>query len=132
MSKQILPQELAEICTALLVKPQLLGQLETSGQFEAFMKDIGQVVANHCGGQINFVHGALSEEAGPADDELSAMLSVAPNDSLPSINRNVWSFHDLSGWEDEQVEGVEVGVPVTREEASTLRSKIAALLLEAA
>lgn len=53
MSKQIFPHELAEIVTGLLVKPELLGELDSPQKHQAFMLDIGRVVAEHCGGEAN-------------------------------------------------------------------------------
>ncbi|WP_343515237.1 hypothetical protein [Klebsiella quasipneumoniae] len=55
MTKQILPAELAEIVTALLVKPELLGELDTRVAHQEFMKAIGCVVADFCGGIVNGV-----------------------------------------------------------------------------
>lgn len=52
MTKQILPAELAEIVTALLVKPELLGELDTRVAHQEFMKAIGCVVADFCGGAL--------------------------------------------------------------------------------
>ena len=49
MTKQILPNELAEIVTGLLIKPELLGELDSREAHQAFMLDIGRVIAYHCG-----------------------------------------------------------------------------------
>lgn len=53
MTKQILPNELAEIVTGLLIKPELLGELDSREAHRAFMLDIGRVIAYHCGGLVN-------------------------------------------------------------------------------
>lgn len=53
MTKQILPNELAEIVTGLLIKPELLGELDSREAHQAFMLDIGRVIADHCGGRVN-------------------------------------------------------------------------------
>lgn len=45
MTKQILPNELAEIVTGLLIKPELLGELDSREAHQAFMLDIGRVIA---------------------------------------------------------------------------------------
>ncbi|BAS43780.1 hypothetical protein KOJKO3_p1.142 (plasmid) [Klebsiella oxytoca] len=42
MTKQILPNELAEIVTGLLIKPELLGELDSREAHQAFMLDIGR------------------------------------------------------------------------------------------
>lgn len=46
MTKQILPNELAEIVTGLLIKPELLGELDSREAHQAFMLDItyGQII----------------------------------------------------------------------------------------
>ncbi|HIE4904615.1 TPA: hypothetical protein ACXNK4_005408 [Klebsiella pneumoniae] len=46
MTKQILPNELAEIVTGLLIKPELLGELDSREAHQAFMLDIGRVIAD--------------------------------------------------------------------------------------
>ncbi len=53
MTKQILPNELAEIVTGLLIKPELLGELDSREAHQSFMLDIGRVIADHCGGRVN-------------------------------------------------------------------------------
>jgi len=49
MSKQILPNELAEIVTGLLVCPDAFNELSVPEKHMAFMADIGRVVCEHCG-----------------------------------------------------------------------------------
>tara|TARA_R110002124_G_scaffold128157_9_gene288587 strand:+ start:2277 stop:2624 length:348 start_codon:yes stop_codon:yes gene_type:complete len=115
MSKQINARELAEIVATLLVKPELFGEFDMPGQHCSFMEDIGRVVATHCGGQINGVDGGSGDPSDRFNDDLGPLLSVAANDSLPSINKNVWAYHDLSGWEGVEVDGVETGTEVTSE-----------------
>ncbi|WP_154922510.1 hypothetical protein [Klebsiella grimontii] len=58
MTKQILPNELAEIVTGLLIKPELLGELDSREAHQAFMLDIGRVIADHCGGLVNGITGS--------------------------------------------------------------------------
>ncbi len=101
MGKQILTNELAEIITGLLVNPDLLGELDSPEKHADFIRDIGQVVADYCGGDIN---GAIPCDL-PGDGVPSMpaphYLSVQPNDSLPSLESCIWSFYDPDGWEDE-------------------------------
>lgn len=130
MSRQILPSELAEIVTALLVKPELIGSLDSTGQHQEFMRDIGQVVADHCGGDINGVSDPRVPDDNYLDDQYSApMLSVSPNDSLASLNSNVWSAYDPDGWEDEDVDGIEAGTPLSAKEIVKQRAAIQSLLV---
>lgn len=115
MSKQILPNELAEIVVGLLVAPELLGELDDQKKHHRFMLAIGEVVAEYCGGSANWVNsGAQGED----------MLSVSPNDYLPSFHCNVWSCYDPEGWDGEEVEGLDIGVLKTDKEVVALRSKI--------
>ena len=99
MAKQIIPAELAEIVTILLTDPASMGELEDGEQYLSFIQDIGEVVANHCGGEISQVHRGIQ---GAEGEEAMPMLSVYPNDSLPSLKENVWARYDPQGWEEEQ------------------------------
>lgn len=101
MAKQITPKELAELVCGLLLKPQLLGELDSVAKHQEFMLDIGRVIADHCGGQINHVTPSDTEENYLSDKYSSPYLSVSPDDSLPSLARNVWALHDPEGWQDE-------------------------------
>lgn len=103
MSKQILPKELAEIIVGLLVKPDLLGELDSPEQHQAFMRDIAEVVATHCGGEVISI-GWDSTEEYMSDAISTPLVSIAPDDRLPNINQCVWSYHDTEGW-DEAGEG---------------------------
>lgn len=40
MTKQILPNELAEIVTGLLIKPELLGELDSREAHQSFMLEV--------------------------------------------------------------------------------------------
>ncbi|MEE9493026.1 MAG: hypothetical protein V3W04_06570 [Gammaproteobacteria bacterium] len=105
MSKQILPAELAEIVVGLLVQPDLLGELDSAEKHQAFMLDIGQAVADHCGGIINQVSLPDSDQGGYLSSEYtSPYLSVSPDASLPSLNKNVWRYYDQEGWEEAALE----------------------------
>lgn len=134
MSKQILPRELAEIVTGLLVKPELLDELDSPERHRAFMLDIGRVVADHCGGEANWVNEGDTEENYLSDQYSSPYLSVSPNDSLPSLLNNVWACYDTEGWEDEYLDcdGVEAGDPLTEEAISKTRADLQSLLCNAA
>ncbi|WP_163535577.1 hypothetical protein [Klebsiella pneumoniae] len=46
MTKQILPNELAEIVTGLLIKPELLGELDSREAHQAFMLGSPQKTEN--------------------------------------------------------------------------------------
>lgn len=132
MSKQILPNELAEIVTGLLVKPALLGELDSPEKHQAFMLDIGRVVAAHCGGEANWINGADTNENYLADQHSSPMLSINPNDSLPSLHNNVWSYYDPHGWEDEDCGLLLSGEPLPAHAGEVLRAQLQGLLSNAA
>lgn len=113
MAKLISTRELATIITALLVKPELLGELDSPEKHRAMMEDLGRVVAEHCGGNVTEI--ALPETDGTTADgalldgqpvryletkESSPYLIVHPDDSLPSLTQNVWMHADPDGWEE--------------------------------
>ncbi|MBK3779905.1 hypothetical protein G3A43_06530 [Paraburkholderia aspalathi] len=86
MSKQISQQELAQIVTKLLTDPNS-GELDEANKFAKFMTDIGQVVADHCGGEIK--HEASTKEG-------VWYVGIRGNDSLPE-DGGVWQDFDLEG-----------------------------------
>lgn len=133
MSKQILPHELAEIVTGLLVKPELLGELDSPQRHQAFMLDIGRVVAEHCGGEANWINEGDTEENYLSDQYSSPYLSVSPNDSLPSLLNNVWSYYDPEGWEDEflDCDDVNAGEPPSPDSIVRGRKELQGLLSNA-
>lgn len=105
MSKQILPHELAEIVTGLLLNSEKMGCLDEYYQYSSFFEDIAQVVVNHCGGILNGVSGP--GYVGPDSPFLSceesspmASISYCP-DSIGDPNTCVWAPYDTEGWEDE-------------------------------
>ena len=110
MAKMIVPNELAEIVTGLLLEPARIGELDSPERYFAFMQDIAEVVAAHCGGTINQVTGPAGVIE-MSTQEMSPMVSVYPNDSLPTLHSNVWSTYDTDGWEDESASelGIEEG-----------------------
>jgi len=128
MAKQILANELAEIVTGLLIRPELLGELDSSEKHEEFIEAIGKIVADFCGGAINGV--------GPADaadgPELAStpMLSVWPNESMPSMERCVWAPYDPEGWDGHTNNEfyLEDDTPIDVDEKNRLRAIIRSLL----
>lgn len=128
MSKQILPAELAELVCGLLLNPNILGELDSKERHQAFMLDIGRVIADHCGGHVNGINGPDWEEGYLQEEQSSPMLSVSPNDSLPSINKCIWSYFDPDGWEDEEIEGIETEEPFSAVEVAKVRSQLQCLL----
>lgn len=128
MAKILLPNELAEIVTGLLVKPELLGEEVSVANHQQFIKDIGDLVADNFGGYV----GDVSQEMG--DSEASTLVSVYPNENLPSLHANVWSLHDTDGWIDENVndyEDLELGEEVSTKDRISGRDKLQSLLLDA-
>ncbi len=85
MTKQILPAELAEIVTALLVKPELLGELDTRVAHQEFMKAIGCVVADFCGGIVNGVTDGDISSPYLSDVYSTPCLHIEADDRLPSL-----------------------------------------------
>jgi hypothetical protein len=123
MTKKIYPFELAEIVSALLINPEMLGELDTEEKFMSFMDDIGSVVARHCGGNI------VGISKPDVDGELLSskyhmpMLSVEPSEELPDMSSNVWSHYDPYGWEDadEELYG-ELTIPEKKQTIAFRRS----------
>ncbi|WP_426727577.1 hypothetical protein [Enterobacter cloacae complex sp. 288G10] len=138
MAELISTRELATIITALLVKPELLGELDSPEKHRALMEDLGRVVAEHCGGNVTEI--ALPETDGTAVDEAlldgqpvryletkesSPYLIVHPDDSLPSLTHNVWMHADPDGWE-EHFDGEDN--PLMEELSQQFRQQVYALL----
>lgn len=130
MSKQILPNELAELVTGLLVKPGLLNELDSPSKHQAFMLDIGRVVAEHCGGDVYGVIAQDSEENYLGDGYSSPMLSVNPDSNLPSLNNNVWAYYDTEGWElkAKNQDDIDEGEEMSPEAIANVRSSLQGLL----
>ena len=138
MSKQILPNELAEIVAGLLIKPELLGELDSPERHQSFIEEIAQVVADHCGGYINGISPADCDDSQYLVDEYSApYVSVSPDDCLGSLTRNVWAAFDVEGWEEEIAEAESedadsVSDPMSTDEIKALRNELQQLLSVAA
>lgn len=90
MSKYLNTQDLAELVGNLLTNPESLGCLDEAEQFKAFIEDIAVVVTDHCGGLLKTV----SDELNSAGD---FEVGIVANDSLPSIEHNVWAKYDPEG-----------------------------------
>lgn len=88
MSKQLTAAEMAELVTILLTNPEKMGALDTQSQFSSFMTAIAEVVADHCGGEVLYP----AEMGGDV-----WYVGIHANDSLPSLERNVWSAYDPDG-----------------------------------
>lgn len=134
MSKLILPNELAEIVTGLLIKPNLLGELDSIERHQNFMMDIARVIADHCGGDVNGTNPSEAVEGYMTDAYSAPYVSIGPNDSLPSLNSNVWAAYDPDGWEEEIIEAMaedadSVGEPMSKDKAIQLRGELQQLLL---
>lgn len=131
MPRQIFPQELVEILSGLLLKPEIFGELDSPEKHQAFMLDIGRVVADHCGGEINGVAEPAGKEFNLSEEWSQPYLSVSPNDSLPSLLNNVWAYYDgPSGWEDDflDCDHVDAGEPLTEKEIKAVRQQLQSLL----
>ena len=113
MYKLVSPRELTEIITGLLLKPELLGELDSPEKHRMFMADLGRVVAEHCGGLVNSVVLPGAEVTVPDGLPLNGQpvrylgikesiphLLVEPDASLPSLAKNVWMYADPEGWKE--------------------------------
>ena len=132
MSKQILPNELAEIVTGLLVAPDVLGELDSPEKHQSFMLAVGEVVAEHCGGHVRGVNDPDMDDIYLAEPISVPTFSVEPDDRLPSVANNVWAYYDLFVWDPEDVEGLEVGTPMTLEAIEQVRSRLQTALVRSA
>ena len=134
MSKQITPSEIAEIVAGLLIKPELLNELETPEKHQAFFEDIAFVVSQHCGGRIGGISPPDTDENYLSDQFSTPYVSVHPDCDLPSIHNNVWSLYDPDGDEDEEVAiatakelEIDLGVEITAEQANKTRQALKSL-----
>lgn len=87
MAKIITSKELATLASCLLVKPEVIGELDDLSRYESFVKDIAEVIANHCGGEVVNVRTDTLESELPA-----TYVALDPNASLPSLNNNACRF----------------------------------------
>ncbi|MCG0456559.1 hypothetical protein L6R44_10625 [Enterobacter cloacae complex sp. ECC445] len=105
MPKFLTPSDFAEIVSGLLVDPQRLGAFAEPGDHQAFLAEMGHVVARHCGGKIDGVmmpEGGEEEQSQPylSCPETTPYLVVSPDASLPSLTHNVWRYMCANGWVD--------------------------------
>ena len=83
MSKQITPQDLAEIVTKLLTTDEI----DDHDTFGRFFTGVANVVCDHCGGEVTC----------PADDWTGKWLvGINANDNLPP-DGGVWKDYDPEG-----------------------------------
>lgn len=95
MSKQITNGELAEIVTGLLVgrlAELLIGRpaanhLPPVEAYAKFMRDIAEVVCNHCGGEVISI---------PDNSVDTWLVGIEGNDSLPE-DGGIWKDYDKHG-----------------------------------
>lgn len=113
MHKKITPRDLARIVAALLISPSIFkDELSTAHEHQAFMLEIGKVVADFCGGDIAGIT--------PTDNLFlnPPTLRVEPNELLNSYHRNVWAYFDNAVWDSHRAD-ITPGEPISEEE--TLR-----------
>ena len=138
MAKFVTPQELTEIIAGLLLKPELLGEMDTPEKHRALFLDLGEIVATHCGGMISAV--TEPETDGTAADgylldgkpiryldepESTPYLVVRENECLPSLEQNVWMYVDTEGWVEQDQD---LSVIPTQEKCESVRRELRQLL----
>lgn len=137
MPKYLLPAELAEIVCGLLVQPALMNELKTPESHKAFMQDIGELVAKHCGGQIDGVIMPVDRDEDSQADYLTSpdetpYIVVSPGPDMHSLTDNVWRHHARDGWLDHIKGSVEESpdeLP-THKECAVRRYALQRLLLQ--
>lgn len=87
MSKQINPEQLAEIVSKLLTDPEGAGELDTATTYACFMTEIASVVCNFCGGVVK-------AEADPSMGEY--LVGIHGDESLPE-GGGIWAGYDPDG-----------------------------------
>ncbi|EKR5117405.1 hypothetical protein P8I14_005027 [Escherichia coli] len=133
----LLPADLAEIVCGLLVQPTLMNELKTPASHKAFMQDIGELVAKHCGGQID---GVIMPEDRDEDSQADYLTSpdvapyivVSPSPDMHSLKENVWRHHVRDGWLDHikgSVEETPEELP-THKECAVRRYALQRMLLQ--
>lgn len=138
MAKFVSPQELTEIIAGLLLKPELLGELDTPEKHRSLFLELGEVVATHCGGYISDV--TEPETDGTSADgglvsgkpvqylevpESTPYLVVQENECLPSREQNVWMYVDTEGWVEQ---GQDESTIPTPEMCQSVRRELRQLL----
>lgn len=137
MAKQVSSGELSLIVTQLLMNPEGIGELDELKTLANFTRDIAEVVAQYCGGEVGDV--GVNDECGfqnPKGQNVSSpfFVSIYPCDNLPSLERNVWSSFDEFGWEDENPDDYALaeGQPPTLAERSKLNGILTSNMLKTA
>lgn len=137
MSKQISSGELSLIVTQLLMNPAGIGELDELKTHANFTRDIAEVVAQYCGGEVSDV--GVNDEFGlqnPKGQNVSSPLfvSIYPNDILPSLERNVWCSFDEFGWESEVADDYSIteGQPLTLADRRELTGLLTSNMLKTA
>jgi len=120
MSKQIPPNELAEIVVGLLNKPELFNELTTPLKHQEFMLDIGKVIAFHTGGNITRVNDADTHDNYLSDDYSSPLLAVVEYE-----NTQLWKAFDVQA--DCEIHEEEMNA--LRQEDVELRQRLQTLLI---
>ena len=126
MSKMVNPAELAGIVAALLTNPSKMGELETAEQFSGFFGDIADVVARYCGGRVREV--VPPEDHG--DVVTPYLVTIRPDETLPSLARNAWASADPEGFEgvgDQDGDGLESLSKACAEARITVAAAVAEL-----
>lgn len=105
MSKMITPAELAGIVATLLVAPSSLGELEEQTTYVAFIRDIAEVVANYCGGDVGSVSTPEENDNGEPGSA-TYLVAIRADGALPDLAKNAWAASDPDGFHGEVVEGL--------------------------
>jgi hypothetical protein len=128
-------QELAEIVTGLLVEPRLLGVNPTKAEYQHFIEGVSFLITEQFGGCLNSIRvpgnpeDLLGEGLDQGVSTQDVYISVDPDDNLvPSIRQNVWSCHDIRGWDEEEVDGVAIECPFTEGQMEEKRKELSDLL----
>lgn len=124
MTQSIRHNELAEIVAGLLTNPELMGHLDSADQHKDFIRDIANVVADHCGGDI--------VEVTEGDHAGEYHVDVDANDSLPSLRGNIWSAYDQESWDalTEEGTGIVQGEAIAPHELKYRRLLVALDILQ--
>jgi hypothetical protein len=135
VAKMINSQELAEIVTGLLVEPRLLGVNPTKAEYQHFIEGVSFLITEQFGGCLNSIRvpgnpeDLLGEGLDQGVSTQDVYISVDPDDNLvPSIRQNVWSYHDIRGWDEEEVDGVAIECPFTEGQMEEKRKELSDLL----
>nr|WP_321303089.1 hypothetical protein [Alcaligenes faecalis] len=88
MSKQVSAVDLGLLTFSLLMRPHVVGELDTPEKYQAFMTDLAKLICEHCGGEV------LYQATRP--DGSNWMIGIHGNDSLPE-DGGVWKDIDPEG-----------------------------------